>query len=240
MHCELNRSSSKLNDRIKWVRKAIGALLFIAGASRPDIQYAVNYLARFVLIPHDCIIEQIKRIFSYLKHTSRYKIRFNGEDKSPLIGYSDADWSGDKSDFISSKGSMFMYGDGPVSWKCKKSRVCQSSTESEILAYIQTANMAVKLRRILRFVYGFDDGTDETQEPTPIFADNNSMLKIVTTGTVSQRTAYLGAETSLSYQFTKNKIVSARKVETDFELADILTKPVKGTVMNTINSFIFK
>lgn len=57
---DLKLGISELNGRIKWMRQAIGALLFVAGATRPDIQSAVNYLARFVLTPHDEIIKEVE------------------------------------------------------------------------------------------------------------------------------------------------------------------------------------
>lgn len=118
----------------------VGSLLFVAKATRPDIKYAVNYIARYVLVPHDDIMKQTRRILNYLIHTKELKIKFKINHDKPLVGYSNADHSGDKSDFISMKGSIFMYANGPISWKSKKGRVCQSSTESELHSFVQTCN----------------------------------------------------------------------------------------------------
>lgn len=40
----------------------------------PDIQYAVNYLARFLLTTHDEIIKEAERILKYLLSTKELKI----------------------------------------------------------------------------------------------------------------------------------------------------------------------
>ena len=232
---EITTGLSKLNERIKWMRKMIGALLFIAGATRPDIQYAVNYLARYVLTPTDEIIEQTGRILKYLIATAELMLEYSNEYDIQLIGYSDADHSGDKSDFISMKGSIFMYGNGPISWKSKKGRVSQSSTDSEIFSVIQTCNMSVKLRRLIKFIHGYES-EDADADPTIIYCDNNSALRMANTGAVTQTTNYLTQDAYVVNQFVKNKVVSCQKINTVENIADILTKPVKGPTMKYLRS----
>lgn len=149
--------------------------MFVAGATRPDIQYAVNYLAQYVMVPHCDIIFQTKRVLNYLVSTKHMKIIFNDSFDTPMIGYTDADHSGDKSEFISVEGSILMYANDPISWKSKKEKVSQSSTDAELISFIQTANIVKKVRRLLQFIYGFPQDV-ELDEPTWIMCDNNSML----------------------------------------------------------------
>lgn len=234
---ELNIGISQLNGRIKWMRQVIGALLFVAGATRPDIQYAVNYLARFVLTPHDEVMEQTKRTVMYLLSTKELKIEFTKYSSLNVFGYSDADHSGDKGDFISMKGSIFIYSDGPIAWRSKKGRVSQSSTDSEINAFIQTCNMSVKLRRILKFIYGYDH-EDKEGEPTVVYCDNNSALRMATTGSVTNATNYLTQDAYIAHQYFENKVIAPKKINTKFNLADILTKPVKGPTLKFIRDMI--
>ena len=236
---DLELGLSKLNGRIKWMRQIIGALLFVAGATRPDIQYAVNYLARFVLTPHDEIIKEAERILKYLLSTKELKIFYYKNVNNSLVGYSDADHSGDKSDFISVKGSIFIYGGGPISWRSKKGRVCQSSTDSEINAFIQTCNMSVKLRRILKFIYGYEHEENDLA-PTFLYCDNNSALRMAVTGNVSNVTNYLTQDAYIAYQYFENGVINPKKIETKFNLADILTKPVKGPTMKFIRDIILQ
>lgn len=236
---ELNMNVSELNNRIKELRKIIGALLFVAMGTRPDILFAVVYLARYVLIPHESIMNQAYKIVRYLLHTKNRKIRYEYGTKKDFIGFSDADWSNDKADFISMKASLFMYAGGPIAWRCKKGKVCQSSAESELLSYIQTCNMTCKLRRIFSFLYGFN--SEEWLElPTDIFCDNNSQISMTKSGNTSQNTVYLGQQVAVAYQYLMDNIAKPKKIDTEYELADILTKPVEAKVMNNIAEYIFR
>ena len=57
-------------------RQAIGALLYAANATRPDISYAVSALARHLSAPTTEHWPLVKRIFRYLKGTSHYTLTF--------------------------------------------------------------------------------------------------------------------------------------------------------------------
>lgn len=91
----------------------------------------------------------------------------------------------DKSDGISMKSSLFMYEDGAISWKSKKGKVCQSSTESELLAFIQTCNISVKLKKFNKQFLNGKESHDKNRQSKLIFCNNNSQLEIVHQGTNS-------------------------------------------------------
>jgi hypothetical protein len=60
-----------------------------------------------VLVPHDEVIKQTERILKYLIATKDLKLFLRKNDEIlPLIGFSDADWSGDKIDYISVSSSL--------------------------------------------------------------------------------------------------------------------------------------
>ena len=235
---DLDINVIELNERIAWMRSAVGSLLFIAGATRPDIQYAVNYIARFVLVPSDEIIAETNRILRYVVSTGNYEIRYKIGDQDTFDGYSDADHSGDKSDYISVRGSLFMYTGGPIAWRSKKGRVCQSSTEAELHAFIQTCNMSRRLRRILKFIYGFDDDRIELKQNL-IYCDNTSTLKMVSEGTVTQQTGYLGQDAAVAYQYVEDKEIVPEKIDTKENVADVMTKPINGETMRDMIKLLY-
>lgn len=176
----------------------------------------------------------------YLLDTKSLKMTFRKLKRNlPLVGYSDADRSGDKSDGISMKSSIFMYADGAISWKSKKGKVCQSSTESELLAFIQTCNITVKLRRLIQFING-KGPHEKNAQPTLVFCDNNSQLEIVHQGTNPQKTGHLGLETFVAHQYLKDCIINAVKIDTKYNLADIGTKPIEGKTMKLIRSYLLR
>lgn len=58
-------------------REAVGCLMYLAVAIRPDIAYAVNYASQFLEKPGHKHWEMIKRIFKYIKGTVGLGIRYN-------------------------------------------------------------------------------------------------------------------------------------------------------------------
>ena len=71
-------------------RRAIGSLMYLAVATRPDIAFAVSILSRFLNNPGDAHWEAVKRIFRYLKFTKDLQLTYGGE-RHDLESYSDAD-----------------------------------------------------------------------------------------------------------------------------------------------------
>lgn len=50
--------------------------MYLANATRPDIAYTVNYLARKQINPTEDVWNDVKRIFRYLRGTSNLGIKF--------------------------------------------------------------------------------------------------------------------------------------------------------------------
>uniref|UniRef100_A0AAV1TF83 Integrase catalytic domain-containing protein n=2 Tax=Peronospora matthiolae TaxID=2874970 RepID=A0AAV1TF83_9STRA len=114
-------------------RKAVGTLMHLTTATRPDIAYAVEYVSRFMENPQQEHWTAVKRIFRYLQGTKSHGLRFQPSDKIDFRGYTDADWAGDHADRKSTSGYMLM--GAPVSWGSKKqSSVSLSTSEAEYIA----------------------------------------------------------------------------------------------------------
>src|SRR5271168_2103816 len=78
-----------------------------------------------------------KGVFRYLQGTKGYGLTYDGsgEDSLTLTGYVDADWGGNRDNWRSTTGYVFMLGGGAVSWKSKlQPTVATSSTEAEYMA----------------------------------------------------------------------------------------------------------
>ena len=113
-------------------REAVGALMHLMTATRPDIAFAVSYVSRFMETPQVEHWMEVKRILRYLQGTKSFGICFKPCDKVDFCGYSDADWAGDHADRKSTSGYAFMLMGAPVSWCSKKqSSVSLSTSEAE-------------------------------------------------------------------------------------------------------------
>ncbi|KAL5561416.1 hypothetical protein UlMin_031163 [Ulmus minor] len=66
---------------------AIGALMYLANCTRPDITFVVNLLARFSSSPTRRHWNGIKHIFCYLQGTIDLGLFYPNESKKWLVGY---------------------------------------------------------------------------------------------------------------------------------------------------------
>ena len=115
-------------------RGMIGSLLYLT-ASRPDIMFSVCLCARFQESPKESHLTTVKRIIKYLKGTTNVGLWYPKGSTCSLIGYSDADYAGCKTDRKSTSGTCHILGNALVSWACKKQAcVALSTAEAEYIA----------------------------------------------------------------------------------------------------------
>lgn len=70
-------------------REAVGSLLYLAGATRPDISFAVNVLSRHQINPTENDWKMVQRVFRYLKGTKTLGLRYLGATND-IQAFSDA------------------------------------------------------------------------------------------------------------------------------------------------------
>src|ERR1051325_11684475 len=116
---------------IKRYRGVIGSLLYLT-ASRPDIMFSVCMCARYQSNPKESHLKVVKRILRYLHGTSKYGLWYSKGSNCSLVGYSDSDFAGCKSDRKSTSGTCHLFSNSLVSWHSKKQvSVALSTTEAE-------------------------------------------------------------------------------------------------------------
>jgi hypothetical protein len=115
-------------------RGMIGSLLYLT-ASHPDIMFSVCLCARFQANPKESHLMAVKRIMKYLKGTTNVGLWYPKGSVCNLLGYSDADYAGCKTDRKSTSGTCHILGNALVSWSCKKQAcVALSTAEAEYIA----------------------------------------------------------------------------------------------------------
>lgn len=204
-------------------QKLLGCLLYISINTRPDVTASVNILAQKTSSPNQEDWEQLKRVVKYLKGTSKLKLKLsdNDSDSKELIGYSDANWAEDKQTRKSNSGYVFFLNGGIINWACRKQTcVSLSSTEAEFIALSDTCQEAIWLQRLL------EDMHEGVQNPTTIFEDNQSCLKIIKEEKFSNRTKHIDTK----FHFVKDHIdknrITCKFCPTEEMIADIFTKPL--------------
>lgn len=130
----------------------VGALLYVAVNTRPDISASVFILSRRVSEPTEADWSELKRVVRYLVSTMNYKLNLscNGVNPFKLIGYSDADWSSDTTDRKSNTGYVFQIGGATICWASRKQTgVALSSMEAEYVALSEACRELLWLRKLL-------------------------------------------------------------------------------------------
>ena len=81
----------RTNSEFPNLRALIGALLFIAHCSRPDVLFAVNYISRFQNFANVQIFRYALRVLSYLVAAYDLVLPYHSPDiKNPVVTFVDA------------------------------------------------------------------------------------------------------------------------------------------------------
>lgn len=91
---------SELHSQLEY-QSAVGSLLYLSSATRPDITFAVTNVAKFSQKPTKEHWSAVKRIFRYLKGTVNYNPQYSRDAREECVGFCDADWAGDTNDRLS-------------------------------------------------------------------------------------------------------------------------------------------
>ncbi|RDY14617.1 Copia protein, partial [Mucuna pruriens] len=133
-------------------RRIVGCLRYLCN-TRPDLNFSVGLVNRFMQEPKQSHLLAAKRILRYVQRTVDFGILFPKEEAAAepeLVGYSDSDWCGDKQDRKSTAGYIFFYGGALISWSSTKEPIVTlSSCEAEYIAASEIACQAVWLDALL-------------------------------------------------------------------------------------------
>jgi len=117
--CYLNKDETIQSIDIKQYQGMIGSLLYIF-VSRVDIMFSMCMCARFQSNPKRSHLSGVKRIIRYLLGTMNIGLWYPKNSTCNLIGYSDSDFAGSKTDRKSINGTCNFIGSALVSWHSKK------------------------------------------------------------------------------------------------------------------------
>ncbi|KAM1225989.1 hypothetical protein ACFX2G_045625 [Malus domestica] len=160
---------------------AIGALLYLAQCTRPDISFAVNLLARYINTPTRRHWTGVKDILRYLKGTTDLGLFYpyeSSSDAAPyahrvdsrLVGYADAGYLFDPHKARSQTGYVFTVGGIAISWRStKQTLVATSSNHAEIIALHEATRECFWLRAVMGHIRSSCDLHPAVNAPTTIF-----------------------------------------------------------------------
>ena len=200
-------------------QSAVGSLLYLSVATRPDIAFAVSNVAKYCASPSKQHWIAVKRIMRYLKGTSNYGLCYIPSHHGQCIGFSDADWAGDTDDRKSTSGYMFQISGAAVSWRSKKQTcVALSTAEAEYVALSNAAQEAIWLRQLL---------TDMRSDPvgaTVILEDNQSAISMTKNPQYHGRAKHIDIKYHFVHDLLERETIQLKYCCSEDMIADILTK----------------
>jgi hypothetical protein len=213
----------------KQYQAAVGALMYAAQCTRPDISFAVSALSQYCSRPNQEHYTAAKRVFRYLRGTTHHGITYHGKDTANkassiqpmLYGYCDSDYANDRVDRRSYTGYAFYLGHSVVSWQSRKqTTVTLSSTEAEYMAASEAVKEALWWRS---FTHSLNMGYDE-HIPTCIRSDNQGSICLTKNAGSHSRTKHIDVRHFFIRDEVEKGAIMFEYIPTAEMAADVLTK----------------
>jgi len=203
-------------------RRLVGKLIYLT-ITRPDLSFTVGVVSQFMQNPSIDHWNAVIRILRYLKKASGQGLLYEDKGNTQVFGYCDVDWAGSPMDRRSTTGYCVFLGGNIVSWKSKKQNVvARSSAEAE---YREMASLTCEFIWVKQFLQeiGFFN-----IQPMKMYCDNQAALHIASNPVFHERTKHI----EIDYHFIREKVMT-KEICTEFvgsneQLADVLTKSLRG------------
>ena len=215
-------------------REVVGSLMYLMVSSRPDISFAVGYLARYLNQHNSQHHKAANHVLKYLKHTAHIGITYHSSQKFELTGYSDSDWASDVTTRRSTTGYMFMCAGGPVSWKSRlQPTVALSSSEAEYMALSQSAQEAIALSYIYSDINTCNAEQNE-RKSILIYEDNQGAIAMAHNPSHYAKTKHIHIRHHFVREQIEMQTIAVQYIDTHMMLADALTKSLGKSVFELL------
>jgi hypothetical protein len=206
----------------------IGALLYLATNTRPDIMFAVCLLARYSKTRQQAACRGVAHLLSYLSGTVGMGIRYTIDPSMlgkamqlilDIYGMSDADWASCLKTRRSTFGWLVFALGGVIAWGSKlMATIAASSMESEYMSAYHRGQQLLWYRGLMKEI-GYP-----ITKPTPFFMDAAVALYAIRDPALRTRSKHIDVKIKwLLMHYLKCFIFI--HVRTEDMTADLLTKP---------------
>ena len=219
---DMNKEGERVDATL--YKQMIGSLMYIT-TTRPDLQFSVSLLSRFMASPTKLHAQAVKKVLRYLKGTADFGIWYDGQGTGELLVYTDSDFAGDIDSRKSTSGYVFLLDNAAVAWCSKKQPIVTlSTTEAEYVAASTCACQAIWFKRVMKELGYEADGS------TVILCDNTSTIKLSKNPVFHGRCKHIGVRFHFLRDLVNEGEVSLEHCETEEQVADIFTKPLRREV----------
>ena len=200
----------------KTYQSLVGALLYCATNTRPDIAFSVGMLCRAMGRPTPELLTAAQRVLAYLIRNRDVGLRYAASER-PLFGMTDSDWATRHS----TSGWVFVLSSAAISWGSKRqTSIALSSCEAEIMAASEAAKEAVFLKRFAEEL-GVSDGS-----ALELFEDNKGARDLAYNPEHHSRSKHIERRHFYVRELVESGDLVVPYVKTDENIADFFTKPL--------------
>jgi len=209
-------------QRTKWYRSVLMAVSWHATMTKVDLSQVVSSLAQWMQRPTEGALRALMRVLAYLHHRPEFTLlaRRGGKGNEWMF-YVDSDLGGDVPVSTRSQtGVMMMCNGMPVGWRSNKQpKTAFSSAAAEIYAFSEA------VKDVQSLLWRAEEMGVRVDWPCRIHEDNAATIAFQgskTSGTKIKRVYNLRWE--WVRELRDSQIVEAVKIDTDKNVADLLTK----------------
>ena len=212
----MSDTSERAKDLLKSYQSLVGALLYCATNTRPDIAYSMGMLCRAMSKPTQPLLKAALRVLYYLARHADIGLHYEA-DPSAIAAYSDSDLGTQ----YSTTGWDIRWQRATISYGSKKQlSVATSSCHAEIIAASEAAKEA-KFFREFSEELGFPQS-----EPTKLLVDNSATVNLSYNPEYHNRTKHIDRRHFYVRELVEEHVIRVQYVNTADNLADFFTKPL--------------
>ncbi|XP_060670663.1 secreted RxLR effector protein 161-like [Ziziphus jujuba] len=189
---------------------AIGSVMYLMISTRPDLAYAVSVLNRFMSNPGRSHWDAVKWLLRYLKLTANEGLVFKGsKDGIELLGYTDANYAGDRDKRKSISAYAFTVCGNCVSWKSHlQAIVALSTTEAEYMAITDAAKEAIWIKGLLSEL-------NMLHKAVILYSDSQSAIHLSKNPVFHERSKHIQIKYHFMRDMVERKEVKLEKANVD-------------------------
>ena len=212
--------ATEIDENIKY-RNLIGELLYISTGTRPDIAFSVNYLSRYQNCYDSTHFKYALRVLKYLYKTKDLKLTYTHKNKiEQLDCMVDSDFAGDHVDRKSTTGFIIRVYGNVIYWKAQKQKiVTKNSTFAEYIALSDAVTEVIFVKDLLKDTFNV-----KTDKQIKIYEDNSGAVAIGKFGNFTKNSKHIEVQHHYVNENYEKGVIDIIKIETDKNIADILTK----------------
>ncbi|KAI1000162.1 hypothetical protein K3495_g8036 [Podosphaera aphanis] len=199
-------------------RSAIGSLMYVAIATRPDIAFAVNTLAQSNVKPSQTHWDAVIKNFRHLKGTKSLGLLYDQSKETrtfEVTGFTDAGNGTDMTTGCPTSGGVYILAGGAIKWISERQRgATLSEMESEFVASCKISQAGIWIRDLLADL-GLAQGLIN------IWIDNSASARIIENSESHKRALHIQRKYFWIQQQCEQGNVKLHKIDTSKNVADI-------------------